>query len=68
MKVFDCQKMSKELRKEFFDYYRCYSKGNDTFVKFYLGDDYDEVGHRIEKWLLDNGAEDGDEVLIEHWW
>lgn len=70
-KVFDCQDMSVDLRKTFFDMYD--TKGNDTYVNFCIEEGlepecYGESGVKIAKWLVDNGASKDDEVLISHWW
>lgn len=75
-KVFDCQDMPKEIKRAFFEYME---KGNDCYVALFIEEDLeeDELGeipffskeyNRLIKWLLENGAEDGEEVLIRHWW
>lgn len=73
MKVFDCQDMPRDLRREFFRLWD--SKGNDVFVEWTLGDSDDDVSKRIDEWLIANGAEsakdessEGETVLIKYWW
>jgi hypothetical protein len=62
MKVFDCQKMPDEVRKEFFAEW---DKGNDTYVEW----DLEELPDgRVAAWLIENGAEKDEEVLVSHWW
>lgn len=45
---------------------------NNTFITFstYTEDDYMEFAEEatINNWLLDNGANVGDVVLIKYWW
>ena len=67
MKVFDCQDMSSDERKSFFDYYE---HGNDVYVTFYNEEgEWNEGDAIFVKWLFENGMESDDEsVLIKHWW
>lgn len=79
MKVFDCQwdpGMPDDVKKAFFDsqFDTCC---NDVYVAWdvELGDsDYDspdEIQSKrrlVDQWLIDNGANSGETVLIKHWW
>jgi hypothetical protein len=68
MKVFDCQKMPDGLRKKFFGFWD--HKGNDTFIECIPGEwidsggDYKDVGG----WLIANGADEDETILVSHWW
>jgi len=62
MKVFDCQDMPADVRKEFFD--NSEANQNDCYVSF----DTEERECSVTKWLMENGAEKDEEVLINHWW
>lgn len=59
-KVFDCQNMPDGVKREFFDNN---DSGNDCYVSHNV-DSSDKVG----KWLIENGAENGEDVIISHWW
>lgn len=71
LKVFDCQKFPKNVRKAFFDLSEA---GNDCYVSWHVEDDtcedyeVDDKRDLINKWLIDNGASPHEEVLINHWW
>jgi hypothetical protein len=78
MKVFDCQwnpGMPPDVQKAFF---ALHEVGNDVYVSYdvdgeqYDADDPDNPVDRnrkiVDKWLVENGAEDGETVLIKHWW
>lgn len=64
MKVFDCQEMPDEVRSEFFGW-AC--AANDCYVAVTV--EFEEwCPKMIVSWLLANGAEESETVLIEHWW
>ncbi len=83
MKVFDCQwdpGMPDDVKEAFFSFYEC---GNDTYVQWSIHDEKfeDENSKRalnkkkVDAWLIANGAnppphddEEGETVLIKHWW
>lgn len=65
MKVFDCQRMPKEERHALFD---SFQKSNDSCVQFQIGEDYGPQLKLVEDWLIGQGAEDGEEVIILYWW
>lgn len=76
-KVFDCQEMPDNVRKAFFDYYRDNGKGNDVYVRWFgsYSDEWlDADGEMmpeykpIHDWLVANGAEPNEDVIINHWW
>lgn len=67
-KIFDCQDMPEDLRKSFF---RLWDMGNNSFTEWIVGDsiyEEDDPSIQIEKWLIENGAEEGEEVCIHYWW
>ncbi len=64
IKVFDCQDMPETTKNEFFDSWDNGKYGNDCIVEWF--DDEDESP--VTKWLLSNGAERNETVLIKHWW
>lgn len=66
MKVFDCQNMPGELRTLLFD---TYQKNNDSCMEFWIGDGVEGKAYqKIEDWLMINGAERGESVMIKYWW
>lgn len=77
MKVFDCQDMPDDVRRAFFDHYRDWGPGNDSYVNWTIKTDTDPSKEEImiDTWLIANGANDapseedeGETVLISHWW
>lgn len=64
MKVFDCQDMPTKLQKEFFD--ACEKFNNDICVEWKVWTNKEK--HPVDIWLMENGAEDGEEVIIKHYW
>jgi len=68
-KVFDCQDMPEDIRKEFFNLWDNY--GNDCYLSYIIGElnsPNSSLSLNIDKWLIDNGATNGEEVIINHWW
>jgi hypothetical protein len=74
MKVFDCQwnpGMPQDVQDAFFSFYEC---GNDVYVSWTIEKipNEDDVKFAKEKmvntWLIENGACEGETVLIQHWW
>ena len=63
MKVFDCQDMPDDIRDDFFNHFE--GVGNDVYIDTYVCDINE---HSFMKWLIDNGAEENEKVLINHWW
>jgi hypothetical protein len=62
MKVFDCQDMPDDVRKDFFD--AC-ELCNDVCTQWFIG----YCSESVNRWLLENGATEEDEkVIIKHWW
>ncbi len=62
MKVFDCLTMPESVCDEF---YLQAEKGNDCYVSYHI----DERGEdNISDWLLDNGGEEEEVVIIKHHW
>jgi hypothetical protein len=61
MKVFDCQNMPEDVKASFFE--ATEGSDNDCYLFWYW------ASHaNVDKWLVDNGAKRGSEVLISHWW
>lgn len=81
MKVFDCQEgMPENVKKVFFELHS--DRGNNCYIKqevmpeTYL-DEADNGAETVvacddytilDAWLLENGANVGEYVLINHWW
>lgn len=63
-KVFDPDDMPNEVRKHFFDHSE---KGNDCYVSHWVYDE-GEGTSILDQWLLQNGCENGEVVIIEHSW
>lgn len=71
MKVFDCQSMPDKVRKEVF--FKCEGTSNDCYVSWTVQPYYTEDGRnedycKVDEWLLQNGADTDEVVLINHWW
>lgn len=78
MKVFDCQDMPDDVREKFFKL--CSggnSVGNDCYVTWYpVHPFFEEEGVLIvnedcsivDTWLLENGANEDETVIVQHWW
>jgi hypothetical protein len=75
-KVFDCQNMPNDVRTKFFvEMCEC---SNDCYVSWwpqtatFVDDDGttqpNEDHTIVDAWLLDNGAEPDECVLVQHWW
>lgn len=70
MKVFDCQKMPETIQKAFFSHCRG-QYSNDCYCKWYMYMEIDPKDHQrllIHNWLIANGAEYGERVIIKYWW
>ena len=67
-KVFDCQKMPDALRKKFFAVWD--TKSNDSCITCCPGEEVDSGGDSKEvgEWLIANGADEDEEVLVLYWW
>ena len=97
MKVFDCEHMPKDVRKQFFSKHNksndcaveeCvfganqYAKSEAAFDALNINSDeliYKEVDTGgvyyilkgddiVSEWLLENGAEMFEDVMVKHWW
>ena len=64
MKVFDCQRMPRTIQEAFF--IAGQPKTNDCAVKWTTWANKEK--HPVDEWLMENGAEDGEQVIILHWW
>lgn len=70
MKVFDCQDMPDSIRTSFFDNA---TAGNDCYIRIFV-EPYEKLANNVYnydvvcEWLLKNGAEPWDEVIVKHWW
>lgn len=75
LKVFDCQEMPDDVRVKFFE--QC-QQSNDCYVGWwpesatYVEDDGSIAPNDehtiVDAWLLANGADPYEQVLIKHWW
>jgi hypothetical protein len=70
MKVFDCQEMPDDIRKMFFDVSVAL---NDSYVEYLIEDprwesEWSASYIAINNWLIANGAELNEKVIISHWW
>lgn len=78
-KVFDCQDMSDKIRDYFWNVFTD-NVSNDCYIAFDVelmcNDEradpdmleYINSNNEVVDWLIENGAEFGEEVLIKHWW
>ncbi len=68
-KVFDCNDMPQSVRYALSENSHLY---NGSFISFdvYKNEDYSEQPFDLEvnSWLLENGAEVSDIVVIHYWW
>lgn len=60
MKVFDCQDMPKDICLIFLRSWD--NKCNDVYVNWTVETDI------VSKWLLQNGADLGEKVIVKYWW
>jgi hypothetical protein len=83
-KVFDCQEMPEGVKKAFFDWYKKGDPiGNSVFVRWHTEmwtEEAEAAGswgmslenaklfHKVNNWLLKNGMNPKEDVLIQHWW
>lgn len=84
MKVFDCQEMPYDIRKTFFEWVNSDNgHGNDCLVNWNTQtwtEEAETVGdcgmneelakkfHIVNNWLLKNGMNPKEDVIIRHWW
>lgn len=78
MKVFDPYDMPRELNEALQEFGSdCYGLPNDCYFRWSVRDDDDDDGggyiskenvQKINEWLIANGAEKGESVLIERSW
>lgn len=72
MKVFDCQDMPEDVQEVFFK--TCgspsFTGGNDCAVKDWVEKPgtYEPDRGKYHEWLVANGAEYGETVIILYWW
>lgn len=71
-KLYDCQQMPEEIKQEFFlmteDYSPNVYVGWDVLPASTGDRDIDTATHRVNRWLRQHGANEGEAVLIKHWW
>jgi hypothetical protein len=63
LKVFDCQDMPDNIRRQFFDE-TDHAHGNDVYIDFVLEDE----DNSVVKWFRKHGADTEDEVVVKRWW
>ena len=77
VKSFDCQRMPEQVKRAFFR--TTEAVGNDCHVSWEVqhvpcdsmvpdDEEPDRDVRMVDDWLLANGAEDLEIVLINHWW
>lgn len=73
-KVFDCQDMPDDVREAIFDLFMDNNAGNDCYVDYTVGVPMCEVDTlscseiTLNDWLVSQGAQPVEHVLIKHWW
>lgn len=72
LKIFDCQDMPKEVKQHFFEIYRYSGVGNYCYVDYNVADSIwgEDEGYSyklVDEWLIENGAEKTESVIIKHW-
>lgn len=63
VKLFDCQKMPEDVKKNFFE--MAMAGQNDSIEEWTLDTEPTDI---TDLWLIANGAEAGEVVYIYHWW
>lgn len=72
VKVFDCQDMPDQAYEAFFDLFMDNNAGNDCYVDYWVEQPEEGVEDNkvtsVNDWLLANGANLKEHVIIKHWW
>lgn len=69
MKIFDCQDMPHDIMKLFFSRYDDGQTGNNCYADWTTEVwDMNDPFLEVSKWLVENGAEVDEEVIVKHWW
>jgi hypothetical protein len=70
MKVFDRMEMPESIQEKFMDAYET-SYGeppeNEAYINYNIDSDYG-TDRDVTEWILSNGAEQEDDILIRWWW
>jgi len=64
VKMYDCQKLPKEIKKYFFDSHD-HIKHNDIVVEVLVNEKGTDI---LSDYLIKDGAVWDDTVFIKHWW
>ena len=70
-KIFDCTQMPENIHDKFFYEMASWQPNlsNDCYVEYWVCNDSESDDFSIvSKWLVENGADDNEEVLIKYWW
>jgi ribonucleotide reductase beta subunit family protein with ferritin-like domain len=65
LKVFEVLDMPEEIYEEYIAYNEL---SNDSAKKFHLDNPYPEIHEKVAAWLLENGAEPGETVMLWTSW
>ena len=76
VKVVCPHELPKKISDNIFAIGKEWELANDSFFIFTVGDFVNEKDHcendkrllRLDRWLIDNGCDVGEELLIKHWW
>ncbi len=68
MKVFDCQKMPTDIKKAFFKCSEDLSNDCAAIWDVELCDGMIDGYNDVSKWLVENGAEEDERVIVKRWW
>lgn len=71
--------MPEEIKKAFFDGVRDYDMPNNSYIDWKVGsyqiidEDYntfpeDTLLEKVDDWLLENGFDKNESIMILHWW
>lgn len=68
------ENMPEEIREAWFQGLEEWEMGNNQFVSWMVGSSSDFEGQafkdtkKVDDWLLDNGFEENENVMILYWW
>lgn len=65
IKLFDSIDLPDDLRQYLLGHYEC---GNDSYVRWSIGNHTTEVAKKLDQWLIDNGASEDESVMFSYWW
>lgn len=72
MKVFDCQDMPHDLMERFGEIYECHNGSYNLHrmkaVRLLSCEDRKDFDKLLNQWLIENGADSEEDVLISYGW